>query len=91
MDADKKRLDDESEFYKKRQLPDTIKRAYANNEQERAAEVKIVKDARSEMQRINERFDAERLRFRELVAQGSQPVQRNPEPDIMLDPRFRAR
>jgi hypothetical protein len=91
MDADRKRLDEESEFYKNRTVPDSIKRAYANNEQEKAAELKIVKEARLEMQRINERFDAERKRFRELVAQGSQPVQRNPETDIMLDPRYRTR
>ena len=91
MDAERKRLDDESEFYKKRDLPDSIKRAYANNEQERAAELKIVRDARAEVQRINERFDAEKKRFRELLAQGASPVQRNPEPDILLDPRYRTR
>lgn len=91
MDAERKRLDDESEFYRNRAIPDTLKRAYANNEQERTAELKIVNEARFEMQRINERFDAERKRFRELVSQGARPVQRNPEPDILLDPRYRAR
>lgn len=91
MDAERKRLDDESEFYKKRDLPDSIKRAYSNNEQEKAAELKIVRDARVEMQRINERFDADKKRFRELLAQGASPVQRNPEPDILLDPRYRTR
>lgn len=91
MDADRKRLDEESEFYKNRQVPDTVKRAYANNEQEKAAELKIVREARIEMHRINERFDAEKKRFRELVSQGASPVQRNPEPDILLDPRYRTR
>ena len=91
MDGERKRLDNESEFYKKRDLPDSLKRAYANNEQEKAAELNIVRDARAEMQRINERFDAEKKRFRELVAQGANPVQRNPEPDILLDPRYRTR
>lgn len=92
MDAERKRLDDESEFYKKqRDVPDHIRRAYTSNEQERAAELKLVGDARAEMQRINERFDAERKRFRELVSQGARPVQRNPEPDILLDPRYRGR
>jgi len=38
--------------------------------------VKIIKDAQGEMQRINERFDADKKRFRELVSQGSQPAQR---------------
>jgi hypothetical protein len=41
------------------------------------------------MNRINDRFDAEKRRYRELLAQGARPVQRNPEPDILLDPRFR--
>jgi hypothetical protein len=91
MDAERKRLDEESEFYKKRDLPENIKRAYANNEQEKAAELKIVRDARAEMQRINDRFDAEKKRFRELVSQGANPVQRNPVPDILLDPRYRTR
>ena len=91
MDAEKKRLDDESEFYKKRELPHNIKRAYLNNEQEKTAELKIVREAQAEMQRINDRFDTEKKRFRELLAQGARPVQRNPEPDIMLDPRYRSR
>lgn len=91
METEKKKLDDESEFYKKRELPDHIKRAYATNEQDKASEHRVVREARIEMQRINERFDAEKKRFRELIAQGARPVQRNPEPDILLDPRFRTR
>jgi hypothetical protein len=89
LSQDKRRLDDEAEFYKKREQPDSLKRAYALNEQAVAAEQKIVAEARAEVDRINERFDAERRRFRELVAQGARPVQRNPEPDILLDPRFK--
>jgi hypothetical protein len=91
MESDKKKLDDESEFYKKRELPDHIKRAYATNAQDRTTEQRVIKEAQLEMQRINERFDAEKRRFRELVAQGARPVQRNPEPDILLDPRFRSK
>jgi hypothetical protein len=89
MEADKKKLDDESEFYKKREVPEQIKRAYATNAQDKTTEQKVIREAQLEMQRINERFDAEKKRFRELVAQGARPVQRNPEPDILLDPRFR--
>jgi hypothetical protein len=91
MESDKKKLDDESEFYKKRELPEHIKRAYATNAQDKVTEQKVIKEAELEMQRINERFDAEKKRFRELIAQGARPVQRNPEPDILLDPRFRSR
>lgn len=76
MAEERKRLEEETEFYKKRETPETIKRALANNEQERAAELKIIKDAQSETQRINDRFDADKKRFRELVSQGSQAAQR---------------
>lgn len=76
MDEERKRLIEETEFYKKRETPETIKRALANNDQERAAELKIMRDAQTEMQRINDRFDADRKRFRELVSQGAQPAQR---------------
>lgn len=91
LNSEKKRLDDESEFYKKREVPDNIKRGYILNTQSMSAEEKVIAEARAEMQRINERFDAEKKRFRELLAQGARPVQRNPEPDILLDPRFRAK
>lgn len=76
MAEERKRLEEEAEFFKKRETPETIKRALANNEQERAAELKIIKDAQSDMQRINDRFDADKKRFRELVSQGSQAAQR---------------
>jgi hypothetical protein len=91
MQLERKRLDDESEFYKKRELPEKIKRAYVSNEQQLIAENKIIAEAQSELGRINERFEAEKRRFRELIAMGARPVQRNPEPDILLDPRFRSR
>jgi hypothetical protein len=91
LKIEKKRLDDESEFYKKREVPDSIKRGYILNTQSVSAEERVIAEARAEMQRINERFDAEKKRFRELLAQGARPVQRNPEPDILLDPRFRGK
>lgn len=77
MDAERKRLVEETEFYKKRETPESIKRALANNEQERAAEQKIIRDAQADMQRINDRFDSDKQRFRELVTQGSQPARRS--------------
>lgn len=86
---DRKRLDDEAEFYRKREQPDSLKRAYALNAQAVGAEERIMAEARGEVARINERFDAEAKRYRELLAQGARPVQRNPEADILLDPRFK--
>ncbi|MEP6607450.1 MAG: hypothetical protein ABJA83_02090 [Burkholderiaceae bacterium] len=84
----RKKLDDEAEFYKKRVLPDGIKRSYVSIDQQLSAEEKVIQDARNEILRINERFDLEKKRFRELLATGARPVQRNPETDILLDPRF---
>jgi hypothetical protein len=91
LKIEKKRLDDESEFYRKREVPENIKRGYILNTQSVSAEEKVIAEARAETQRVNERFDAEKKRFRELLAQGARPVQRNPEPDILLDPRFRGK
>jgi len=76
MDAERKRLQDETEFYKKREVPDNIKRALASNEQERVAEQKIIQEAQIEIQRINDRFESDKKRFRELVSQGAQAAQR---------------
>ncbi len=91
LNVERKKLNDESEFYKKATLPEQIKRSYVSNQQQVGTEEKILTEARNEIQRINERFDAERKRFRELLAQGARPVQRNPETDILLDPRFRGK
>lgn len=91
LNGERKKLDDETEFYKKRVVPDEIKRNYVSNKQQVSAEEKIISDAQAEIQRINERFDAEKKRFREVLAQGARPVQRNPETDILLDPRFRGK
>lgn len=91
LNGERKKLDDEAEFYKKRVLPDQIKRSFVSNQQEVSQAEKILNDALMETKRINERFDAEKKRFRELLAQGARPVQRNPETDILLDPRFRGK
>jgi hypothetical protein len=91
LNGERKKLDDEAEFYKKRVLPDQIKRSFVSNQQEVSQAEKILNEASIETKRINERFDAEKKRFRELLAQGARPVQRNPETDILLDPRFQGK
>jgi hypothetical protein len=91
LNGERKKLDDEAEFYKKRVLPDQIKRSFVSNQQEVSQAEKILNEAAIETKRINERFDAEKKRFRELLAQGARPVQRNPETDILLDPRFQGK
>lgn len=75
---ERRKLDNEAEFYAKREMPDKLKRAFEGNAALTRSEEKIIADSRAEMQRINERFDAERKRWRELVSAGAMPVQRNP-------------
>jgi hypothetical protein len=72
---ERKRLDDEAEFYSRRELPEKLRRAFATNEQLLKQEEKILADTRGETERITERFDTERRRFRELVDAGATPVQ----------------
>lgn len=73
---ERKKLDDEAEFYAKREKPDKLKRAYDTNATMVKAQEKIIADTEAELKRINERFDAEIKRFRELVQTGAKPAQR---------------
>jgi hypothetical protein len=74
---DRKRLDDEAEFYLKREMPNKLKRALDDNAALQAHQLKAIEDIRADMQRINERYDGELQRFRELVMRGATPAQRN--------------
>ena len=74
---EKKKLDNEAEFYAKRQMPDKLKRAFEANAALMRSEQKIIDDVRADMDRVNARFDAELKRWRELVSAGAQPVQRS--------------
>ena len=67
----RKKLDDEKEFYLKREMPEALKRKYENNDAALRAEEKIIAGVKSEIVRINERFDEDRRRFRELVSSGA--------------------
>jgi hypothetical protein len=78
--VDRKRLDDEVEFYSKRQMPDKLKRALDDNAALQAHQLSTIEDIRAEMQRLNEHYDAELKRFRELVMRGATPAQRKNDP-----------
>ncbi|MCE2970612.1 MAG: hypothetical protein LW847_10425 [Burkholderiales bacterium] len=71
LEAQRKKLDQEAEFYPKRDLPEKLKRAYADNDMLSQAEDRIIADTRADMQRIGEGFDADARRFREMEAAGS--------------------
>ena len=74
----RKKLDDEKEFYAKRELPEKLKQAYVTSDGLMRAEEKIIASIRAEIVRINERFDEDRRRFRELVSSGASASQRAP-------------
>jgi hypothetical protein len=78
--VDRKRLDDEVEFYSKRKMPDKLKRALDDNAALQEHQVSTIEDIRAEMQRLNEHYDAELKRFRELVMRGATPAQRKNDP-----------
>src|SRR5882672_4497644 len=70
---EKKRLDAEAEFYTKRPMPDSLKRQFETNASLIRSEERIIRDVRADMERINERYDAEKKRWRELVDSGATP------------------
>ncbi len=80
LKRERKKLDNESEFFTKRELPEKLKRSLANNNEMVSAQQKSITDTRADMQRVNERYDAEIRRFRELVKAGATPVLRKPAP-----------
>lgn len=76
LKAERKKLDDEKEFYAKRDMPEKLKRSFAGNAEAVEAQKKVIADAEAEKARVNARFDGEVKRFRELVAAGATPTQR---------------
>jgi hypothetical protein len=76
LKRERKKLDDESEFYVKRELPEKLKRGLASNNEMVKSQGKAIADTKSDMQRVNERYDNYLKRFRELLKSGAQPVQR---------------
>lgn len=73
---ERQRLDSEAEFYVNRKRPAKLERAFQINEELAQSERKRIADTQVEMARINDRFDAELKRFRELVAAGARPLVR---------------
>jgi hypothetical protein len=79
LKRERKKLDDETEFYTKREMPEKLKRALAANNETVRLQQKTITDTKADMARVNERYDAYLKRFRELVKAGAQPVQRPAE------------
>jgi hypothetical protein len=79
LKRERKKLDDETEFFTKREMPEKLKRALAANNEMVKTQQKVIADTKADMEKVNERYDSEIRRFRELVKSGAQPVQRLPE------------
>ncbi|HTT11809.1 MAG TPA: hypothetical protein VMG60_13025 [Burkholderiaceae bacterium] len=79
LKRERRKLDDETEFYAKHELPEKLKRELSANDDMLRSQQKAIAETRADMARVNERYDAESRRFRELVSAGAQPVQRPPE------------
>jgi hypothetical protein len=80
LKRERKKLDDETEFYNKRDMPEKLKRGLAANNETVRLQEKTIADTKADMARVNERYDGYVRRFRELVKAGAQPVQRLLEP-----------
>ena len=69
---ERKRLLEEAEFYRGRRMPPTLKQRLDNNDAAAAAQHNAIKNAQAEQQRINDKFDAQLERLRQLW-KGAQP------------------
>ena len=76
LKGERKKLDDEKEFFTKREMPEKLKRSFAGNAEAMQQQQKVIADAEAEKERVNSRFEGERTRFRQLVSSGATPVQR---------------
>jgi hypothetical protein len=66
---EKKRLDDEAEFYVNREMPPKLKEQFATNKTLTDQQVKTRADSVAEMSRINEKYNGFRKRFEEIQEQ----------------------
>jgi len=74
--AERKKLDDEAEFYVSRKLPAKLEHAFEANDSLVQAEHRLIAEMEADLARINKRFDAEAQRYRELMSAGAKPLLR---------------
>jgi hypothetical protein len=72
---ERSRLDEEAEFYVSRQMPVKLKEAYKTNQALTEQQQKTRADALAEIGRINEKFDADRKRFEEIVHKSQEDME----------------
>jgi len=69
---ERKRLDDEAEFYQKREMPAKLKDAYAANKALTEQQEKTKADVLVEIRNLNQRYDAQAKRYKELEDMAAQ-------------------
>lgn len=74
--AERKKLDQETEFYVNRKVPEKLEHAIEANKSLVQAEHRLIAETQADMARINKRFDAEAERYRELISTGAKPFLR---------------
>ncbi|MGI9026559.1 MAG: DUF4124 domain-containing protein [Burkholderiaceae bacterium] len=70
LKAEKKALAQEGEFYKGKRMPPRVKRRLDDNEAAISDEEATIKMRQTDVERINQRYDDELKRFRELTEAG---------------------
>lgn len=77
--VERKKLDEETEFYVNRKLPLKLEQAIEANESLVQAEQRLIVEMQADITRINKRFDDEAGRYRELREAGAKPFVRTSE------------
>ena len=77
--AERKKLDEEVEFYVNRKIPDKLEHAIEANTSLVEAEQRLIGEMQADMARINKRFDTEAERYRDLMSAGARPLVRASE------------
>ena len=70
LNAERKTLVQEAEFYKGKRIPPLVKRRVDDNEAAISDEQATIKLRQSDVERVNQRYDEELKRFRELTEGG---------------------
>jgi hypothetical protein len=79
LKRDKKRLNDETEFYQKREMPEKLKRQLADNNDAIRGQERSINETKADIRRVEDFYGAQAKRFRELMELGATPVQRTAE------------
>jgi len=72
---ERKRLDNEAEFYAKREMPPDLKQAFEINTALTKQQEKTRADAEHDIEQIKERFEADKKRYQQLEAMAAEAAQ----------------